>query len=183
MRKRKHKTYRAAELNAKSSEFLAELLDDVIWNPNWRPIPMQDTQSKTVYVCGKMRGVPQYNFPAFYQAAAMLRLWGHTPVNPAEMDVADGHAHYNHNSGDVILENSFTMERALRRDFEAILDRCDAVVMLPGWTASEGAQKEVAFAISVGIPVFLFDASAPLDLGSATPLEISVNVVCREVGA
>lgn len=139
---------------------------------------MQDTVSKTVYVCGPMRGCKQYNFPAFFCASAMLVLWGYTPVNPAAMDILDGHAHYNHNSGDVILENSFTMERALRRDFEAILERCDAIVVLQGWEKSEGAQKEVAFATSVGIPVFSFDAGAPLDLNSTTPLRIDVIVSC-----
>lgn len=144
---------------------------------------MQDTQSKEVYVCGPMRSKPQYNFPAFFQASAMLELWGYDPVNPAELDIAEGRASYNHDSGLVILDNSFTMERALKRDFEVILDNCSALALLPGWESSEGAQKEVAFAVSVGVPCFLFSAESPLDLKSATPMNIEVRVICREVGA
>lgn len=36
----------------------------------------------------------------------------------------------------------------------AILERCDAVVMLPGWKASEGAKKEFEAAVDLGVPVF-----------------------------
>jgi hypothetical protein len=36
----------------------------------------------------------------------------------------------------------------------AILAKCDAVVMVDGWTDSEGAKAEQQFALSRGIPVF-----------------------------
>ena len=53
-------------------------VDGLMYDPYWtEETPMGDTQSKgTVYVCGPMRGMPQHNFPLFYQASAMLELWG-----------------------------------------------------------------------------------------------------------
>ena len=37
-----------------------------------------------------------------------------------------------------------------------ILDRCDAIVMIPGWQASPGARAERERAIAMGMKVFLF---------------------------
>ena len=141
--------------------------------------PTQDSQTKgTVYVCGPMRGQPLHNFPAFFQAEAMLQLWGYVVKNPARMDIEEGKAHYNHNAGTIILDNSFTMEEALRRDFKVILNDCDALAVLHGWPQSEGAQKEIAFAKSIGLPVFEYLSEHPLDIASAQQEEISVSVQC-----
>jgi hypothetical protein len=151
----------------------------------WRRLtPMGDFQSRpNVYVCGKMRGVDMYNFPAFYCASALLRMWGYDPVNPADMDITDGRAHYNHNTGSVILDNDFTIEDALRRDFRKIVQVCDAIVVLDGWESSEGAQREVAFATSIGTPVFKFDPEKPLNLKTDVPMDITISVIARETAS
>lgn len=39
-----------------------------------------------------------------------------------------------------------------------LLRRCDAVLAIEGWNASEGASMEVAYATANGIPVFLHGA-------------------------
>lgn len=39
-----------------------------------------------VYVAGPMRGIPEFNFPAFNLAAKNLRADGHVVFNPAERD-------------------------------------------------------------------------------------------------
>lgn len=36
----------------------------------------------------------------------------------------------------------------------AILNKCDAIVMLPFWFESQGAKKELEFAKSINIPIF-----------------------------
>lgn len=39
----------------------------------------------------------------------------------------------------------------------AILERCDAVVLLPGWSESVGCREEKAHAHKHGIPVYYFE--------------------------
>lgn len=45
------------------------------------------TSKQTAYLAGPMRGIPEYNFPAFYAAAAALRAHGLNVWSPAENDV------------------------------------------------------------------------------------------------
>lgn len=144
------------------------------------------SERKKVYIAGPMRGLPQFNFPAFYKAEAMLDLWGLDALNPARMDIKDNKATFNHNmnrssGGDVIAENTFTIEDAFTRDFQAII-AADAVMVLPGWKQSQGANREVAFSTSIGKPVYLYDEEKPLNLDTSEPLEIQIDLQCYEAG-
>ena len=42
-----------------------------------------------LYLAGPMRGVPEFNFPAFFRAAAQLEREGHIVFNPAAKDNAE----------------------------------------------------------------------------------------------
>jgi hypothetical protein len=48
----------------------------------------------------------------------------------------------------------------------AVLEECDALLTLPLWEESQGAVREVAHAITVGVPVFHDEALAVRYLGS-----------------
>lgn len=93
------------------------------------------------YLCGPMAGLPERNFPAFNEAAADLRHYGHVVCNPAELHGP--------------VENLTDAERHiyLRRDITHLLE-CSAVLVLPGWESSAGANLEVDIAHALKIPVF-----------------------------
>lgn len=91
-----------------------------------------------VYIAGPMRGYPQYNFPAFDQAAELAKRLGYRPFSPAALDRAVGV------DGSRELPPGFLRECVLR-DFVSIY-ACQAIAMLPGWRDSVGARAEYAIA-------------------------------------
>jgi hypothetical protein len=114
-----------------------------------------------IYLAGPMSGYPQFNFPLFYKAAALLRADGWNVVSPAELD-ADTDAeipkaalaspdgkHINkgvagHTWGDL-----------LARDVKMLADDgINGIIFLPDWHKSRGARLE-AFT-GTQIPGFKF---------------------------
>lgn len=99
-----------------------------------------------LYLAGPMRGLPEFNFPAFKEARERLREGGHDVWCPAEHDAReDGFD----GSGQPI---TLDYRHYMRRDLPAVLDS-DAVAVLPGWERSKGARMEVDTARGCGIPV------------------------------
>lgn len=91
-----------------------------------------------------MRGIPEFNFPAFHAAAAKLRADGHDVFNPAENDekmLARG--------------EKVTIRNCLGIDLAWICAEAEAVALLPGWVNSKGARAEHATAIALGLQVIL----------------------------
>lgn len=91
--------------------------------------------SKAIYCAGPMRGLPQYNFPAFARVTNALRTEGWKVYSPAEHDLSVG---FDPTNG---LEH-FDLDAALRWDIETILHDVDALYMLDGWEMSQGATLE-----------------------------------------
>jgi hypothetical protein len=109
-----------------------------------------------LYIAGPMRGIPEFNFPAFRAAAERLRAQGHEVWSPAENDArVDG---FDGTGEPKTLEYRHYM----RRDLPAVLE-ADAVAVLDGWERSKGARMEVHVARECGIPV--------LDAGTLEPIE------------
>lgn len=111
-----------------------------------------------IYVAGPMRGIPEFNFPAFNAAAARLRLEGHSVFNPAEkdnerhgVDISKGNA-----TGDETIaakQHGFNLREALGLDLAFICAEADAIALLPGWESSKGAKAEKATAEALGLEV------------------------------
>ena len=97
-----------------------------------------------VYLAGPMRGYPEYNFPAFHAAAKELRERGYKVWSPAERDEAEG---FNPKT-----DVAHSLKYYMRFDLPAVLD-ADAVVVLPGWEKSVGANLEVHVARTCSMPV------------------------------
>ncbi|SDI64855.1 protein of unknown function [Paraburkholderia steynii] len=96
-----------------------------------------------IYIAGPMTGIPEFNFPAFFKAAARLRQQGHFVINPAE----------------IVADTSVEWAECMKADIRELVT-CDAVFMLPGWTASRGARLEHFIALELGLSVEYAQAGA-----------------------
>jgi len=113
-------------------------------------------QPMKVYIAGPMRGIPNFNFPAFNIAASNLRWAGYTVFSPAERDnqhhgtdISAGNT-----TGDEDLaakQHGFNLREALAADLEWICREADAIALLPGWEKSKGATAERAVALALGL--------------------------------
>lgn len=114
-----------------------------------------------VYLAGQMRGLPQFNFPAFFAAAAKLEEAGFAVFNPAARDnqrhgtdVSKGNL-----TGDMEQlnrEHCFDLRVALHEDLSFICLEADMIAMLPGWERSKGATAEHATATALGLPIIYY---------------------------
>lgn len=113
-----------------------------------------------IYIAGPMTGYDSYNFPAFDAARDQVRALGHIPVSPADLDRAIGFDPADPRAvRDIRIDKDFTRS-AIIRDVNAILD-CDALVVLPGWEKSRGANGEVGVAKWLGLTIYQGVESIP----------------------
>lgn len=106
---------------------------------------------KLAYIAGPMRGVPLFNFPAFFHAEVILRQHGFIPINPARMDIEAGLDPWTLKDWDwhKFPEHWGTLDEVIERDVESLMG-CDSIHMLPNWEKSVGARAEHALAVWMG---------------------------------
>lgn len=92
---------------------------------------------KTIYISGPMTGIEKLNREAFENAERFLRECGYFPINPHRFPEQNSYEDY------------------LLLDLEMIAMAADAIALLPGWEKSNGAKKELAAAISLGLEILL----------------------------
>ena len=112
-----------------------------------------------IYLAGPMRGIPEFNFPAFNAAAVLLRSQGHEVFNPAEKDnerhgtdISKGNV-----AGDEKVaaeQHGFNLREALLIDLTFICSEGEGIVLLPGWRNSKGAKAEAHTADALGEKLF-----------------------------
>ncbi|EAN1794689.1 DUF4406 domain-containing protein [Salmonella enterica] len=100
----------------------------------------QSDKKKVVFICGPMTGYENYNRDAFMLKEMELIACGATVLSPAMLP--DGLEH----------EQYLTITRGMIRV-------SDAICLLPGWESSEGAKREVVYAIRRNIWPMGFDGA------------------------
>lgn len=101
-----------------------------------------------VYIAGPMTGIPEFNYPAFFEAAAHWEALGWQVYNPAVHDAI----------GADLMDPDEARAMFMRQDLTWVMDS-DAIAVLPGWENSTGARVEVAVARVLLLPVY--DATEP----------------------
>lgn len=98
---------------------------------------------RKVYLAGPMSGLPNFNFPAFHEAAEVLRRDGWIVFNPAEKDgeVVEGTKAYASGDHMAVQEEGFNFREAYAWDVCKVIE-ADAICLLPGWERSPGACGE-----------------------------------------
>ncbi len=91
-----------------------------------------------------MRGITDYNFPAFMKAAEELRRMGYEVFNPAEEDLKEWKTMQR------VIEEA-TLRFCLKKDLMYILDHAEGIALLPGWEKSKGVAVELTLAKALGL--------------------------------
>ncbi len=95
-----------------------------------------------IYLAGPMRGIPDFNYPAFFKYAHELRSQGHEVFNPAEIGI-----HQDEIREIMAVETGWICRKA------------EAVYLMPGWEKSRGARAEQALAEALDLKIM--DGSLP----------------------
>lgn len=144
---------------------------------------MVDTQIRA-YVAGPMRGIKHFNFPLFDEATTWLRQRGMIAFNPAERDRNFGFDPVAQDlDGNEDLEAlGFDVMDAMRVDIKWITTHATAIVMLPGWHRSTGAQHELATAELIGLNVLFWHPEHGLTSEDWEAPELAPEPVPSEAG-
>lgn len=118
-----------------------------------------------IYIAGPIRGLPQFNAPAFFLAEEILEAEGWEPFNPVALDIdlygpGFGAAMMASETGDQseLDRFEFDIKATLAEDLRLVA-MSDAIYMLDGWENSSGARAEKALAEALGIMVLFQDVN------------------------
>lgn len=125
---------------------------------------VEDSQprKKRVYLAGPMRGIKDFNFPAFFEAEEKLRARSYEVFNPARRDEGrygkDVLKSETGSEEEVTKTCGFNIREALGADCAWITQNADLIVVLPGWENSRGCTAEVSLAHALGLEVLTLEA-------------------------
>lgn len=102
-------------------------------------------QEDTYYISGPMTGLPNFNYDAFAEAASTLRSLGFSVVSPTEG--------FDHETEEERAGRTWGwyMAKAIAK-----MSLCNCIVLLPGWSKSRGARKELGLALANEMRVYYY---------------------------
>lgn len=103
-----------------------------------------------IYIAGPMSGLPEFNFPAFFNAEYILKRKGWTVFNPASKEQEKELDAEAFETGDNVkaIAAGFNFRECYLWDVARVIE-ADAIYMLSGWEASPGARGEHAVAVAM----------------------------------
>jgi hypothetical protein len=130
------------------------------------------------YLAGPMSGIPQFNFPAFIDAAVALRARGYEIVSPAELDSSEVQvAAMASPTGELDAEAKIAGEtwgQILARDVQIVSDEVQGIIFLPNWQKSRGARLEAFVGLLCGHQFSEF--YEPDGVRSISPREVANHI-------
>lgn len=135
--------------------------------------------SKSIYVAGKMSGLPGFNFPAFDAAAADLRAKGWRVISPADHDRDTGFDGVGTTGHESLADRGFDLKAALLWDLEQVAN-VDAIFVLRDWETSKGTAAELALATALGKEI-IFQPERPHLIGLGGRLASGKDEVADEL--
>jgi hypothetical protein len=113
---------------------------------------------KVFYLSGPMSGIKDHNFPAFKTACEDLRR--ERCRGGLELKIISPHEVPFDQQVEV---GALPWTVYLHRDLQEMLDnKCDAIILLPGWSKSNGAKLELQLALGLKMDVYFYDNVAGL---------------------
>lgn len=82
-----------------------------------------------VYISGPMTGIPEFNFPAFFNKEKELKKSGWKVINPARIGKR------------IILKRNVEYQDYIKADLKGLF-KCSTIYMMKGWQNSKGANLE-----------------------------------------
>jgi hypothetical protein len=108
-----------------------------------------------IYIAGPMRGIKDFNFPAFHAAEQELLKKEYFDIyNPAWRDENQyGKDFFKEPNGDFSKIPPFNLGAAMATNLDWICNVATEMLMLPGWEKSKGATLEHDLAKYLGLKI------------------------------
>lgn len=115
------------------------------------------------YLSGPMTGYPEFNYPEFKRLSTELRKRGWKIESPhenpaptqADLEICYCGEVKRAVAGCECKENR-VWHYYMRLCYKQV-QRCDSIIMMPGWPESRGARQELQWALELGHTVFAYD--------------------------
>lgn len=115
---------------------------------------MLEACNRIAYICGPMRGLEKYNFPAFDAAATKYREMGWTVYSPADFDREEVGCEFGDLSDECMgrIDANLTINQCMANDMGCLTCMgVNTIVLLKGWEKSTGAKPEIALGLCLGM--------------------------------
>jgi len=163
------------ELELEAGHNKPGILEAEAWDPRVYEERKPRFRSPRVYIAGPMRGIKDFNFPAFDRARDLFSGSRFSVISPADLDrQAPTQAATDEEAGSAGRVHEY-MDRDLTDTLLTFRkSNGDAIAMLPGWEHSTGAAAEFMVAKWAGIRILDATTTEPLIEFDATALVRSV---------